>query len=113
VPIGKLDAMTKSIQPAKSKKRHNSRRAMLRKKDFGKNFDDEVKTLRILRHSVRVILEISRVHSDEWDKLEAHLYAVENAARDRSAASRPPVRAAIKSLESFSASLRPNWAHVP
>ena len=85
---------------------------MLREKAFRKNLDEDVKTLRILRHSVRVTLEISRVHSDEWDELETHLYAVENAARDRSTASRAPVRAAIKSLEGFHASLRPNWAHL-
>jgi hypothetical protein len=83
---------------------------MVQKMPMRRKLDDDVKTLRVVRHSVRLILELAWVHSDEWDKLEVQLHAVENAAQDGSTASRAAVRAAIRNVERFRASLHPNWA---
>ena len=86
---------------------------MAPKKAMSANLDNDVRTLRVLRHSVRVILELSRVHSNEWSELETRLHAVESAARDKSTASRAPVRAAIRSVERLRATLQPEWLQVP
>ena len=85
---------------------------MARKKAMGGNLDDDVRTLRVLRHSVRVTLGLARVHSNEWSELESRLYEVETAAGNRSTASRAPLRAAIRSVERFGATLQPRWLHA-
>jgi hypothetical protein len=85
---------------------------MAREKAMGANLDNDVRTLRVLRHSVRVTLGLAHVHSDEWCELESRLYEVESAARDRSTASRAPLRAAIRSVERFGAQLQPRWLHA-
>jgi hypothetical protein len=110
---GSVDRAIGLPPPAEGDEERSKAMMQMQKMAVHRTLDDEVKTLRILRHSVRVILGLSSVRSDEWGTLESHLHDVENAARARSPASRAPVRAAIRKVERFRASLHPNWSQFP
>jgi hypothetical protein len=62
----------------------------------------DVTRLRILRHEVRLQLEIAQAApSDDWSQMEARLRKVEKAAEDFSETSRGLVADAVRELERF------------
>jgi hypothetical protein len=74
---------------------------------------DRIKMLRVLRHAVRVDLELAHSESEEWRQLEARLVDVERSAADRTSASASAVADLIERIERFRSSLPFPWGHLP
>jgi hypothetical protein len=79
---------------------------MKRKSRPAEDVRTAIKMLRVLRHDVRVKLELARMSpSDEWRKLEEHLHELEKATEVASEPSRAAVAEGMRKLQNFNASL--------
>jgi hypothetical protein len=79
---------------------------MTRENMLAKDIKSAIKTIRVLRHEVRVKLELARIRpSDEWRNLEMQLHDLEKATEPASEALRAAVVEGVRKLEKFDASL--------
>jgi hypothetical protein len=76
-------------------------------KDLKAELDKSVELLKTLRGEIRVKLHLAGMEAKEhWNKLQPHLDAAEQAAKDATVASKQAVEQAVKSLKEIRESIR-------